>query len=83
MCTAWEPFWEQERKNARFLVDQGIGRVAQKESSRCLQAIRALIYDDQALDQMTANMGRLKEMLCQERMCDIVAAAARMSEVCA
>ena len=80
---AWEPFWEQERKNARFLVDQGIGRVAEKESSRCLRAIRALIYDDQALDQMAANMGRLKEMLSQERLCDIVAATARTSEVCA
>ena len=80
---AWEPFWEQERKNARFLVDQGIGRIAGKESGKCLEAIRALIYDDGALDAMAANMRLLKHQLGQERLTGIVAATVQMSEVCA
>ena len=80
---AWEPFWEQERKNARFLVRQGIGRVAEKESGKCLRAIRELIYDDQALERMSMNMHLLKDMLGQEQLTGIVAAAARVSEVCA
>ena len=80
---AWEPFWEQERKNARFLVEQGIGRVAGKESGRCLAAIRALVYDEAALNAMSANMRQLKSVLKQDRLVEIVAAAAHMSEVCA
>ena len=80
---AWEPFWEQERKNARFLVEQGIGRIAGKESGRCLQAIRDLIYDDKALEYMAANMRRLKGVLKQDHLTGIVAAAVRTSEVCA
>ena len=80
---AWKPFWEQERKNARFLVDQGIGRVAGKESGKCLNAIRELIYDQRALDTMSANMRLLKGVLEPDRLTGIVAAAARVSEVCA
>lgn len=80
---AWEPFWEQERKNARFLVERGIGRVAGKESGKCLEAIRELIYDDLALEGMSANMRRLKGLLEQEHLSGIVAAAAHSSEVCA
>src|SRR5699024_11573994 len=53
---AWEPFLEQEKLNARFLVKRGLGRVAAKEPEECLEAIRALIYDDAALESMRANM---------------------------
>ena len=36
---AWEPFLEQEKLNARFLVKRGLGRVAAKEPEECLAAI--------------------------------------------
>ena len=39
---AWEPFLEQEKNNARFLVKRRLGRVAAKEPEECLSAIRAL-----------------------------------------
>ncbi|MGN1003886.1 MAG: glycosyltransferase [Oscillospiraceae bacterium] len=60
---AWEPFLQQERLNARFLLREGIGRIAGKEPESCLDAIRNLIYDDAALSRMAENMGSIKEQL--------------------
>ena len=80
---AWEPFLEQEKKNARFLVHAGIGRVAAKETEACLAAIRSLIYDDQALNYMSANMRRMKKRLEAESLARIMASVTGGSEVCA
>ncbi len=78
---AWEPFWEQERKNARFLVERGIGRVASKDPMRCLTEIQALIYDDQTLDGMADQMRAIKAGLNQAESPRIVASVVRASEV--
>lgn len=60
---AWEPFLQQERLNARFLVQEGMGRIAKKEPEACLQAIRDLIEDEAALRQMAQQMSRVKRQL--------------------
>ncbi len=60
---AWEPFLQQERLNARFLIRAGIGRVARKEPEDCLAAIRSLIYDASALSRMAENMRAIREQL--------------------
>lgn len=60
---AWEPFLQQEKLNARFLLREGIGRIAGREPAACLDAIRNLLADDAALERMAANMGRIKEQL--------------------
>ncbi len=60
---AWEPFLQQEKENARFLLDNGIGRLAHTGSSACLSAIQDLIYDRAALDQMSSRMRGLKGQL--------------------
>ena len=60
---AWEPFLQQERENARFLIRHQIGRIAPKEPDACLEAICRLLTDDIALARMGKNMRRLKGQL--------------------
>jgi len=73
---AWEPFLEQEKHNARFLVRRGLGHIAPKEPERCLDAIRALIYDDEALEDMSGNMRAIKAQLEGESLGHILTALA-------
>ena len=80
---AWEPFLEQEKKNARFLVRAGIGRIAAKEAGACLEVIRTLIYDDDALRAMAGNMRRMKGALEHESLSRIMSAAIGARGVCA
>ena len=80
---AWEPFLEQEKNNARFLVKRGLGRVAAKEPDECLTAIRELIYDDYTLADMSAKMHALKEKLEQESLTHILARLTAGRGVCA
>ena len=80
---AWEPFLEQEKRNARFLVERGMGRVAAKEPDECLMAIRELIYDDDTLADMSAKMHAMKEQLEQERLIHILARLTAGRGVCA
>ncbi|MGN0968992.1 MAG: glycosyltransferase [Oscillospiraceae bacterium] len=70
---AWEPFLQQERLNARFLVREGIGRIAGREPEACLDAIRGLLYDDAALSRMAENMRRVKTQLEADGACRAVA----------
>ncbi len=56
---AWEPFLQQERLNARFLVQEGLGRIAGRGPEACLDAVRALLDDRPALERMAQNMGRV------------------------
>lgn len=60
---AWEPFWEQERRNADFLVREGLGRVAGKEKDRCLAALEDLLGDPVALAGMKQRMVALRKRL--------------------
>ena len=77
---AWEPFLEQEKNNARFLVKQGMGRVASKEPEACLAAIRNLIYDDDALAAMSARMQMMKSRLEEEALNRILSGLAAAKE---
>jgi UDP-N-acetylglucosamine:LPS N-acetylglucosamine transferase len=74
---AWEPFLNQERENARFLLAHGMARVAAKEESACLAAIRGTIYDDDALAGMERAMDRLAATLRRGAACAVVRALAR------
>ena len=58
-----KPFLQQERNNAAFAVRHGVGRVAPKDWTGCLKAIRSLIYDDETLDAMARAMLQLREEL--------------------
>lgn len=60
---AWAPFLQQEINNADFLVRAGIGAIADKEQGSCLAAVRALLYDDDALAAMRGRMHELKGQL--------------------
>lgn len=80
---AWEPFLEQEKRNARFLVERGLGRVAAKEADECLAAIRELIYDSDTLAEMSAKMHAMKEQLEQESLTRILARLTAGKGVCA
>ena len=73
---AWEPFLEQEKRNADFLVRRGLGRVAAKEPEECLAAIRDLLYDDKALADIRANMRAMKARLEEESVAHIFSALA-------
>lgn len=80
---AWEPFLEQEKRNARFLVERGMGRVAPKEPEECLSVIRETIYDGEALAGMSARMHRMKARLEQESLDHIMAQLTAGRGVCA
>lgn len=80
---AWEPFLEQEKKNAAFLLRSGMGRVAAKDPEDCLAAIRTLIYDDRTLGRMSARMREMKDRLRQESVEQILSALAQPKGACA
>ena len=69
---AWQPFLKQEQENADFLVDHGMARIAAKEESACLAAIRETIYDDQALSAMEQAMERTSAQLAGAAVCTVV-----------
>ena len=79
---AWEPFLEQERENARFLLDNGIGLVAAREESACLAAVRACIYHDALLSAMARRMDAMCADL-QGNAIDRVVHQVILGEVCA
>lgn len=78
----WEPFLEQERENARFLMANGMARLAAKEERACLAAIRETIYDRALLSSMEGAMDRLASGLCRDGVCAAVCAAGQEA-VCA
>ena len=79
---AWEPFLEQERENARFLVAHGLGRVVPKDEEDCLAAIRACIHDDDLLERMSAAMGEMNTALRRQAIGLVIRQLAGQ-EVCA
>lgn len=79
---AWEPFLEQERENARFLVAHGLGRVVPKDEGDCLAAIRACIHDDALLERMSAAMGEMNRTLRRQAIGLVIRQLAGQ-EVCA
>ena len=79
---AWEPFLEQERENARFLVAHGLGRGVPKDEEDCLAAIRACIHDDVLLERMSAAMGEMNTALRRQAIGLVIRQLAGQ-EVCA
>lgn len=79
---AWEPFLEQERENARFLVAHGLGRVVPNDEEDCLAAIRACIHDDVLLERMSAAMGEMNTALRRQAIGLVIRQLAGQ-EVCA
>ena len=73
---AWQPFLKQEQENADFLVGRGMARIAAKEESACLAAIRELIYDDRALSSMERSMDAMASRLSRTAACAVVRALA-------
>lgn len=69
---AWQPFLKQEQENANFLVRRGMARIAAKEESACLAAIRETIYDGQALTAMERAMDELAAELSRTAACAVV-----------
>lgn len=69
---AWEPIWEQERRNADFLIREGIGRIAGKDKDTCFAALEELLSDPAALEEMSRRMkalrGRLADRGLEELM---------------
>ncbi|MBD5098815.1 MAG: UDP-diphospho-muramoylpentapeptide beta-N-acetylglucosaminyltransferase [Clostridiales bacterium] len=80
---AWQPFLKQEQENADFLVRHGMARIAAKEESACLAAIRETIYDDQALSSMERSMDETAASLSRGAACAVVRALAGERTVCA
>ncbi|NCE64864.1 UDP-diphospho-muramoylpentapeptide beta-N-acetylglucosaminyltransferase [Pseudoflavonifractor sp. 524-17] len=64
----WEPFLQQEKNNARFLLQAGLARAADKDPQACVAAVRALLYDDGALARMSAQMRARKAELEAESL---------------
>ena len=69
---AWQPFLKQEQENAGFLVRHGMARIAAKEESACLAAIRETIYDDEALHSMEHSMDELAASLSRTAVNTVV-----------
>ena len=69
---AWQPFLRQEQENAEFLVAHGMARIAAKEESACLTAIRETIYDDEALSAMERAMEDTSAALERINLCGMM-----------
>ena len=69
---AWQPFLRQEQENAGFLVAHGLARIAAREESACLTAIREAIYDDEALLAMEQAMERISAALERTNLCGVM-----------
>lgn len=69
---AWQPFLRQEQENAGFLVSHGLARIAAKEESACLAAIRETIYDDEALSAMVRAMEAISAAQRPANLCGMM-----------
>lgn len=69
---AWQPFLRQEQENADFLVAHGMARIAAKEESACLTAIRETIYDDETLSAMRRAMEKASAALERTNLCGMM-----------
>ena len=74
---------KQEQENANFLVRRGMARIAAKEESACLAAIRETIGDARMLDRMEAAMDDMAASLTRRAVCAVVQALAAESRVSA
>ncbi len=70
-----KPSLLQERSNARWLTERGIGWTAGRAD--CAWEIRLLLEDPQLLSAVRTRMAHVKEQLETERLCTVLAALAQ------
>lgn len=75
----WQPSLCQEKNNARWLVQMGIGWVA--EHDNCAGEIRTILQDEKKLTQAAVCMGKLREQLEEDGLNRIISAIGRSMEV--
>ena len=68
----WAPFLDQERENARFLLEAGMARLADKEEEACLWAIESTLYDEAGLASMRRAMEKASNTMCRAAVCAVV-----------
>ena len=78
----WEPFLDQERENARFLLDTGMARMAQRGEEGCLKGIRETLYDHALLGEMRRAMENTAATMGRGAVCAVVRELAG-EQVCA
>ena len=62
----WPPTLQQEKGNACWLMEEGIGWVAGKKN--CVKEIREILMDDERLSKARHRMGQLKEQMKAESL---------------
>ena len=62
----WPPALQQEKGNARWLEEEGIGWVA--ENKNCAWEIQEILMDEERLSYAQRRMGRLKEQMKAESL---------------
>ena len=62
----WPPALQQEKGNARWLAEEGIGWVA--ENKNCAWEIQEILMDEERLSYAQRRMGRLKEQMKAESL---------------
>ena len=68
----WAPFLEQERENARFLLESGMARLAHRGEGACLWAIERTLYDQAGLAGMRRAMAQVSDTMCRAAVCLVV-----------
>lgn len=68
----WAPFLEQERENARFLLESGMARLAHRGEEACLWAIERTLYDQVGLAGMRRAMAQVSDTMCRAAVCLVV-----------
>lgn len=71
----WPPTLQQEKGNARWLAEEGIGWIAGKKN--CAGEIREILKDDKRLSNARNRMGELKGQLKAESLDGVVEVIAR------
>ena len=67
------PFLAQERRNAEFIEENGIGKVFWKDEKDALDLLLDLIDDEVNLIQMTDNMKDIKERIIENDIGEVLA----------
>lgn len=78
---SWRPTLCQERNNARWIVDKGIGWVAGAGQEECAKEIREILVDEKRLARAAARMNRVKQELEVDAVSHLMAAIAGSQEV--
>lgn len=67
-----KPFLEQEKSNAAYVEAEQIGKVIWNKNKDIILEIRALLQDEDAIDEMKKNMRKVKQKISQISISDII-----------